>query len=68
MEFGGGGKGLGSWWFWYNSPDQKLQRCITAEGQQWETKVQTDPQAALGDGAGCGGQNSSSSSMNSVGS
>lgn len=29
--------------FWYNSPDQKLQRCITAEGQEWENKVQTDP-------------------------
>jgi len=33
------------WVFWYNSPDQKLQRCITAEGQEWENKVQTDPQA-----------------------
>lgn len=23
----------------------KLQRCITAEGQEWENKVQTDPPA-----------------------
>jgi hypothetical protein len=22
---------LASWWFWYNSPEQKLQRCIKAE-------------------------------------
>lgn len=22
---------LASWWFWYNSPQQKLQRCIKAE-------------------------------------
>jgi hypothetical protein len=32
---------------WYNSSDQKLQRCITAEGRQWETKVQTDAQAQM---------------------
>jgi hypothetical protein len=22
---------LSCWWFWYNSPQQKLQRCIKAE-------------------------------------
>jgi hypothetical protein len=22
---------LSGWWFWYNSPQQKLQRCIKAE-------------------------------------
>ena len=33
------------WVSWYNSSDQELQRCITAEGQQWEAKVQADPEA-----------------------
>lgn len=39
--------GFIAWVSWYNSSDQKLQRCITAEGRQWETKVQPDPQAQM---------------------
>jgi hypothetical protein len=44
--------GLVCWVNYYNSPDQKLQRCITAEGQQWEARVQTDPQAQMIHNAG----------------
>jgi sensor domain CHASE-containing protein len=40
------------WVNWYNSTDQKLQRCITAEGQEWEHQVQTDPQAQVIHNAG----------------
>ena len=32
---------------WYNSSDQKLQRCVTAEVQQWEADLQTDPRAQM---------------------
>jgi hypothetical protein len=39
--------GFVCWVNYYNSPGQKLQRCITAEGQQWEARVQTDPQAQM---------------------
>jgi hypothetical protein len=39
--------GLVCWVNYYNYPGQKLQRCITAEGQQWEAKVQTDPRAQM---------------------
>jgi hypothetical protein len=44
--------GFISWLSWYNSSDQKLQRYITAEGQQWEADVQTDPRAQMIHNAG----------------
>jgi hypothetical protein len=44
--------GFTCWVSWYNSPDQKLQRCITADRQEWEAKVQTDPQAQMIHNAG----------------
>jgi len=44
--------GFISWVSWYNSSDQKLQRCVKAEGQQWESKVQSDPQAQMIHAAG----------------
>jgi hypothetical protein len=46
---------LSSWWFWYNSAEQKLQRCIKAEsdafyasseGQELHRKG-TDPPVGL---------------------
>jgi hypothetical protein len=39
--------GFVCWVGYYNSPEQNPQRCITAEGQQWDAKVQTDPQAQM---------------------
>jgi hypothetical protein len=44
--------GFISWLSWYNSSDQNLQRCVKAEGQQWESKVQSDPQAQMIHAAG----------------
>ncbi|AGB26272.1 hypothetical protein Mycsm_06113 [Mycobacterium sp. JS623] len=44
--------GVTCWTFWYNSQDQKLQRCITADQQEWEIKVRTDPQAQMIHNAG----------------